>query len=222
MTQLSSRKKAQEGVALIITLLILVVVTSVGVVAMRAGLLQVAMATNSQVNILLFQAADAGVGALERVVTDNPNQASAATGVLGLAKSAGGGEIPLCLTKTGMTAITSTDGTRCSGSDYISGRGAVRVQMALRAITDSSGSLVKAPLVGTEAGLIPDDGGSYQLYSTSVLPVYGSASDDDVQDCLGLPQYDPVGENITDCLAGLNASFMTVVQEFMFGFSGYK
>lgn len=220
------RRRSQQGVALIVTLMILVIITMVGLVAMRSGLLQVAMATNSQVDALLFQAADAGVGAVETNINANPLTANSSTGVLGIAKDNPGVEIPLCLNTGGLQTGTTSAGSKCAQTDYMSGRGAVRVQMAIRALTNSSGGLSQMAQAGTEAGLLPGDGlVQYQLFSTSVMPAFGSATDTQVNSCLTTKkQYEPstTTQNVTDCLAAANASFQTVVQEFAFGYAGYK
>lgn len=222
--RINASRRAQQGVALIVTLMILVIITMVGLVAMRSGLLQVAMSTNSQVDALLFQAADAGVGAVETDINANPIASNASTGVLGLAKDNPGTEIPLCLNKLGLQKGTTSTGSKCAQTDFMSGRGAVRVQMAIRALTNASGGLSQLAQAGTEAGLLPGDGlVQYQLFSTSVMPAFGSATDADVNTCLTTkPQYNPSGVNVTDCLATANASFQTVVQEFAFGYAGYK
>lgn len=219
-----TRRQSQQGVALIVTLMILVIITMVGLVAMRSGMLQVAMATNSQVDALLFQAADAGVGAVEAEINANPLAANTSTGVLGLAKDNPGVEIPLCLNTAGLQKPTTAAGIECTQTDFMSGRGAVRVQMAIRSITNASGGLSQLAQAGTEAGLLPGDGlVQYQLFSTSVMPAFGSATNDQVNTCLTTKnQYDPVNQNVTDCLAAANASFQTVVQEFAFGYAGYK
>lgn len=220
------RRKRQQGVALIVTLVILVIITMVGLVAMRSGLLQVAMATNSQVDALLFQAADAGVGAIEANINANPLTANASTGILGIAKDNPGVEIPVCLKTSGLVTGTTVAGSYCGTSDYMSGRGAVRVQMAIRTLTSASGGLSQLAQAGTEAGLLPGDGlVQYELYSTSVMPAFGSATDTQVNTCLTTKkQYDPdtTHQNVTDCLAASNASYQTVVQEFAFGYAGYK
>lgn len=219
------RRRYQQGVALIVTLMILVIITMVGLVAMRSGMLQVAMATNSQVDALLFQAADAGVGAIEGNINANPVVANSSTGLLGIAKDNPGVEIPVCLKTTGLSTGTTVTGSKCQGSDYMSSRGAVRVQMALRTLTNASGGLSQIAQAGTEAGLLPGDGlVQYQLFSTSVMPAFGSATDTQVTGCLAKKQYetDSSQQSVTDCLAAANASFQTVVQEFAFGYAGYK
>ena len=55
------KKPKQQGAALIAVLLILVVVTLLGISAMRMGLTGLTVATNSQISSLLFQAADKGI-----------------------------------------------------------------------------------------------------------------------------------------------------------------
>lgn len=55
--------KNQQGAALFVSLIILLVLSIIGISAMRGGLLQSLIAANSQQAELTFNAADAGVGA---------------------------------------------------------------------------------------------------------------------------------------------------------------
>jgi Tfp pilus assembly protein PilX len=60
--------KKQQGSALIIVLVILVLVTLIGTLAIRSGILGLKLATNSQVNALLLENSDAALFNVE-----NPN-----------------------------------------------------------------------------------------------------------------------------------------------------
>jgi len=235
--------RQQRGVALIVTLVILVVVTFMGLIAMRAGLLQVAMSTNSQVNVLLFQSADAGVSTIEKTINDNVLAATVGNGPLVVVGDNPGSEIVGCLIKTGSgirqgtTVATASSPERCDAgavTDRISGRDVVIVQTSLKtpgiAGAGSSPPPKGADFSGTEADLVPGTGDlpEYLLvFATSVMPNYGSATSAEINECLKKPQddeWDPAGiETVTDCLTTANASFHTAVQEYAFGrASGYR
>ncbi len=62
------RAHLQQGAALIAVLVILVVITLLGVTAMRMGITSLALATNSQVVQVLFQSADIGTNQLFNTV----------------------------------------------------------------------------------------------------------------------------------------------------------
>lgn len=217
---------AQRGVALIVTLFILVVVTLMGLVAMRAGLLQVAMSTNSQVRVLLFQSADAGTANVETSISSDMTYANGPTGPITLIKDNPGNEVVGCLTKTGLDLAVDVAAPRnCDissmSTEAVSGRDAVVVQVAVRAPVDASGQARTAVLDGTDDDVLPGDRTLVAVYSTAVMPGFGSASTSEVQTCLGKPQ-DGVAETVTDCLTTKNAAFETVVQEFVYGWGGYK
>lgn len=217
-------RHAQRGVALIVTLIMLVVITLMGVVAMRTGMLQVTMATNSQVSSLLFQNSDAGINAVyNQIMATDPTVT--ATNPVNLAKASPGQELVNCLTTTGLSSTaTVTSPVRCTASSTISGRGAVLVQTAVKVPTDSSGNPQMVVSYGTDNSVLP--GGSGVLiaaYSTSVMPNYGSATASQITNCLTMPQDAPTGTTtVTDCLTDAGASFQTSVQEFASGYVGYK
>lgn len=216
----------QQGVALIVTLVILVVVTFIGLVAMRSGLTHLAMATNSQVNVILFQSADAGVVSLENKINSNVTAANGPTGVITLAKDNPGTEVLGCLIKTGIdlptTMVTTSKCKLDQDTNYSSGRDAVFVQTALVSPVNQAGTAQAAPVYGSDDSVLPGGGGSTLVgYATSVLPAFGNTTASIVTGCLGKPQ-ESAGETVTDCLTTAGASFQTVVQEYVYGYSGYK
>lgn len=223
----------QQGVALLVTLVLLVIVTFMGLVAMRSGLLNVAMSTNSQVDTLLFQSADAGVTSVENKINASLAAANGPTGPITLAKDNPGVEVISCLKKAGIALTTViTSPARCdptAAADFISGREVVVVQTSLVAPKDKSGKAQVMPVYGSDDAVLPG-GGSAMLvtYATSVMPSFGGATTDAVQECLTKPQQDALDadgkpvETVTSCLADERASFETVVQEFAYGYPGYK
>jgi uncharacterized protein (TIGR01732 family) len=217
---------AERGIALIVTLFILLVITFMGLIAMRTGLLQVAMSTNSQVNVLLFQNADAGTGRVEATINGSATYANGPGGPITLIKDNPKSEVVGCLTKTGLKLATSTVAPRTCDLDLtderVSGREVVAVQVALRSPLDASGKAQAVVNYGTDDQVLPGGGGTLvAVYSTSVMPAYGSATSSTIETCLAKPQ-DYAVETVTDCLTNANASFQTVVQEFVYGYGGYK
>lgn len=221
----------QRGVVLIVTLVILVIITFVGLIAMRTGMLQVAMSTNSQVSAVLFQNADAGTGSVETSLNMNPTFANSAIGPITLAKENPGKEVVGCLKKgsaglqmaTAIAAPVRCDPTQVN--DFVSGREVVLVQVALASPLDGTGKSQVVQSYGTDDSVLPGGPGALlAAYATSVMPNYGSATAAKITDCLALPQElsSTVTSTVTSCLKAENASFQTVVQEFVYGYSGYK
>ncbi|MDF3030322.1 MAG: PilX N-terminal [Moraxellaceae bacterium] len=226
--------RSQRGVALLVTLVVLVVVTLMGLVAMRSGMLQVAMATNSQVNGLLFESADSGVAAVRRMVEADPEAAALPTGVVGLVEANPNDEVPGCLTKTALTMTTNMTTRRlCSPStanDYMSARGAVQVQVAVSAVLGPDGKPLVMRGEGTDLCDTVECEGTRPIqaertvvavYGTAVMPSYGGATQTTVNNCFNTYKQSRGTYTVTDCLTDNNVSSRTVVQEYAFGRSGY-
>lgn len=227
MTQTMNFRHRQQGVALIVTLFMLVIVTFMGLVAMRAGLLQVAMATNSQVSVVLFQNADAGTGSVEAKINSDMTYANGPTGPITLIKDNPGKAVVGCFTKAGLALATSVATARAcdlaQAGDYVSGREVTAVQVAVMSPVDASGKAQVVMNYGTDDSILPGGGGALvAVYSTSVMPNYGSATKTEIKDCLAKPLEGAAGTTSTDCLISKNASYETVVQEFVYGYGGYK
>lgn len=214
----------QRGVALLVTLVILTVVTILGLAAMRSGLLHLAIGTNSQVNTLNFQAADAGFTSVEKKVQADPLAAIKPSGILGMAA---GFERIACLKKTGFDVPTTPTGLkRCdptatdaddAPTDTMSGRDAVIVQVAIINPSDSP-----LNVLGSDEEIASSAAMLVRTISTSVLPAFGSASAEEIKTCLEKTSDDttnPSVVTVTDCLEGKGASFTTLVQEYIYGVS---
>ena len=217
----------ERGVALIVTLIILVIVTFMGLVAMRAGLLQVAMATNSQVGVVLFQNADAGTGSVEDFINSDMTFANGPTGPITLIKDNPGMAVVGCFTKAGLSLATAVDAPRScdltQNEEFVSGREVTAVQVSVMSPVDASGKAQVVPSYATDDSILPGGGGALvAVYSTAVMPNYGSATKSEIMACLAMPQEGDAGTTATECLTSKNASFEVVVQEFVYGYSRYK
>lgn len=216
----------QQGAALIVTMIILIVVTVIGVAALRLGLTNLAVATNAQVVTLLFQSADSGTLAVEKnvqaLIVANPTQP---TGLLKTAMDNAGKD----MADSCMLASNSFSTGRCdvtSATNFMSGRAAVAVQSSIFALAGADGT--------TPMQVCPDgtDNGpsgllcAYQLkvYSTAVLPSMGSASTTTINGCLGKTsdntQQDATITTLSDCLSQAGAAYATTVQEYGYGYKG--
>lgn len=223
-----SLPRRQQGVALIVTLFILVIVTFIGLIAMRSGMQQVAMSTNSQVAVVLFENADAGTTNVENTINANMTFANGPTGPITLIKDNPGQAVVGCFNKSGLQLATSVaTPRRCDldqAGEFVSGRGVVVVQVAVQAPVDSSGKAQSTRNTGSDDSVLPGGGGALvAVYSTAVMPNYGSATKSEIEGCLAQPQ-EATGTTptVTSCLVGANASFQTVVQEFVYGYGGYR
>lgn len=212
---------------LVMVLVILTIVTIVGLTAMRAGLLDTAIGTNAQVNMLTFQSSDSGFAAVEDTIADeaatNPAAPTAAGGILSMAADF---ERIVCLKKTGLkkpdlpTGQEFCDPTATGDSDFMSPRNAAMVQVAIINPSDTTSS-PRPGSTGSDDSALPG-GGSMMLrvISTSVLPNYGNATKLQIKDCLRTKPNDDTSNpsivTVTDCLASVGASFTTLVQEYSY------
>jgi hypothetical protein len=158
-------KNKQHGSALISVLIILLVITLLGVIAIRQGLTSLNISTGTQVQALLFQSADYGIDQVY-INLDTPAEAlkaQSAFGLLGLPLNTKN-EIVFCLPANqtlddlfklpnllGQNALSSTNvlenknaGSYCDvtdANDFTSGRKAAVTQLALLVPTDADTGL---------------------------------------------------------------------------------
>lgn len=212
--------KAQRGAAIVVVMLILLVVTVLGITAVRMGLTSLTIATNSQVSALLFQSADSGVVAFERRVIAGLSEAAKPTGVIGPALNNPGFEVMYCVTKADALRPGRCDAA--SADDYSSARDVALNQISVEVPAAADGSPMKSLVLGTD----PDRAGiptyKVKVHSTAMVPVFGAADSDELNDCLAMPNDDvdaPADVTVTDCLTDAGAVFTTMVQEYDYGFN---
>lgn len=204
----------QKGAAILVVMLVLLVITLLGVAAVRMGLTSLTIATNSQVSSLLFQAADSGLVTFELKVVENPGAAALPTGVIGPSLNAPGVEQLYCVTK----ANRLKPGT-CASNDFTSSRDAVVNQIAIEVPAAADGSPMRAVVLGTDLDRAGISNYIVHVHSTSVLPVFGAATGGEIDDCLKSPNDSEVDPTVTDCLTDEGAVFNTLVQEYSYGYN---
>lgn len=217
-------KTLQQGMALISVLVILLIVTLLGVTAMRMGLSGLMLANNSQVSQLLFQSADMGTVQLTNTINENILDSMDVTGVIG---NASGADTHLCLkpTTTG-TNFKYFKAGACdptSSSDYLSKREVVLTQVSYsrRTITDgeSSNDLDDISLTGSSIS-VTGAAEKLKTFSTAVIPSFGTVSASVIKNCLTKTNADDEesdnasAETITDCLTDVGAVFTTHATEY--------
>lgn len=96
----------QQGAALLVSLIILLVLSIIGISAMRGGLLQSLIAANSQQSEMAFSAADAGASA---TIYTASQQGVAEGGILASATAAAGATVSLEVDSAGNAATAAGD-----------------------------------------------------------------------------------------------------------------
>lgn len=217
----------QRGVSLVVVLVILMVVSGLALMGMRSSMMNSAASTNAQVNTLLFQAADAGVSNIESNVNADTTAALKTTGLVGMVINTPGAERVGCVTKSGLNKPSLTANNPCVSGDFLSGRNATQVQFAMvnPQVPGGIGGQT-SPTYGSDDEATPTSAQPViRVYSTSIMPGFGSASSSELSTCLSKNNdetTDPGNDQIVSaCLLEKHAATSTVVQEFNFGYGGY-
>lgn len=210
----------QRGAAILVVMLILLVITVLGITAVRMGLTSLVIATNSQVSALLFQSADTGLITFEQRVNADPAGAALPTGVVGPALNVPGSEVLFCATKDDKFRLGGCEAGVVT--DFTSGRDIGLNQVSVEVPAAADGSPMKSIVLGTDMDRAGIPTYRVKVHSTAVIPVFGAADTDDVNDCLILANDDsdaPAEVTVTDCLTNDGAVFTTMVQEYDYGFN---
>lgn len=209
----------QQGAALIAVLIILVIITLLGVTAMRMGITSLALATNSQVVQLLFQSADMGT----KQVIASIGVGATATASLDTNGVVAGKSGTLCFTPIATAKFTNLSSGNCNANDadsYLSKRKVVLTQInytredtnniqANDSEVDLSSTGQSENLTGAQETL--------KVFSTAVVPSFGSATPDTINSCLNKDADDAKDKTIvtiTDCLTNAGVVFTTHASEY--------
>ncbi|MEO3356431.1 pilus assembly protein PilX [Acinetobacter haemolyticus] len=192
--------RQQQGATLIIVLIVLVIVTILGTIAVKSGILGLKIATNSQVNALLLENSDAALFNIE-----NPDQVArqlALDGMFAYFNSAANAddELVFCyrsaqdsffaLSKASAITENGTKSTKigiegfCKAGQFSTGRSAVLSQVYLTKVTTASTPFSSVPK-GTSLGQsnIPATTNNIGATVISVLPSFSSATNAQIENC---------------------------------------
>ncbi|MDH1406513.1 pilus assembly protein PilX [Acinetobacter johnsonii] len=191
--------KKQQGSALIIVLVILVLVTLIGTLAIRSGILGLKLATNSQVSALLLENSDSALFNIE-----NPDQVArqlALDGMFAYFNSSANAddELVFCyraaqasfysfskasaITEDGSTTKIGVDGF-CKANQFAMGRSAVLSQVYLTKSSTVSapfGSVPKGTSIGQSN--VPATSNNIGATVISVLPSFAGATTTQIENC---------------------------------------
>lgn len=191
--------KQQQGATLIVVLIILVIITLLGTIAVKTGILGLKIATNSQVNALLLGNSDSALFNIE-----NPDQIArqlALDGMFAYFNSSANAEDELvfcyraaqssffalskasAITASNTTTKIGVDGF-CKADQFAMGRSAVLSQVYLTKNTTPSAPFSTAPK-GTSLGQsnIPMTINNIGATVISVLPSFSSATKTQIEAC---------------------------------------
>ena len=211
--------KSQQGNTLIVVLILLLLVTIIGTLAIRQSLVSLNIATNGQVQQLLFENSDT---ALFRV--EDPTQVEtqlAANGMFAYFDSDDNKNDELVFCYKGentkffnlhQASVISPDGTLtkngttgyCQSTWFATGRSAILSQVYLSLITTASQPLANLT-IGTSAGSsnnVPNTTKRIAVTVISVLPSFSAASSTDIESCFKQNK-----DDIGTCFSALNIPY---------------
>lgn len=217
--------KNQQGATLIIVLIILVIVTMLGAMAIKFGILGLKIATNSQVNALLLENSDAALFNVE-----NPKDVARQLAMDGMfayfntAENAND-ELTFCyraaensfFTLSKASAITE-EGTKttkigidgfCKANQFSTGRSAILSQVYLTKSTAPTAPFSYAPK-GTSLGQanIPLTMNNIGATVISVLPSFSGASSADIESCFKRPSTKHgIDTTVSECFEALGVPY---------------
>ena len=191
--------KQQQGATLIVVLIILVIVTLLGTIAIKTGILGLKIATNSQVNALLLENSDSALFNIE-----NPDQIErqlALDGMFAYFNSAANAddELVFCyraaqnafydfskasaIAADGTTTKIGVDGF-CKANQFAMGRSAVLSQVYLTKNATTSTPFAGVPK-GTSLGQSNVPVTTHNIGATviSVLPSFAGATTTQIENC---------------------------------------
>lgn len=233
-------KTKQEGATLIVVLILLVIITLIGTLAIRSSLTALNIATNSQAQQLLVQNSDSAIFNVE-----DPNlveRNTAYDGLFGLVKSDAnkGKELVFCYKGTATefydfsraSFMQWVSGTAPNNSElgidgyckmdssnnfFTSGRKAVMTQVSIKVNTDASSNLDRAfehmqRGTDTESAKI-DKSEKILVTATSIVPSMSTANDTDINNCFSTHMNQVVVPSGITPAAGMNKSVSQCLQD---------
>lgn len=210
--------KQQQGATLITVLIVLVLVTLMGTIAVKSGILGLKIATNSQVNALLMGNSDSALFNIE-----NPDQVARQLALDGMfayfnSSANANDELVFCyrasensffklskasaITVNGSTTKLGVDGY-CKANQFAMGRSAVLSQVYLTKNATTSTPFGGAPK-GTSLGQsnVPVTTNNIGATVISVLPSFAGATTTQIESC-----FKRRASAVGACFEGLNIPY---------------
>ena len=223
-----SMQDMQTGAVLIVTLLFLVLITVIGIIAIRNSTTNLKLATSDQINTVLLQSSDSANNKLEQSVNGAPSsdeyiQVMGLTGVFGryiLDEGNRGDIVDFCYRPrtnffnmdnavirrgSGKLVDNNDEGGYCNptkSTDYTSSRQTSMTQVMVKNIPAANKRL-EGYKRGSDTLQKNANRLKFAIYSTSVLPAYGSSSSNKVKDCFAKDASasgNPPSESVVKCM----------------------
>lgn len=213
--------KHQQGSTLIMVLIVLLLITVIGTVAMRESLLNLRLSTSNQIGNLLMKNSDAALFDLENPDADIIEESISQTGMYGyLTNSANAQEeIAFCYNAkssklfSGSFGSIKPDGTLnrqtgfCTRSVFSSGRDTMVSQVYLKKAVTKKGEAVPQGSSQGVANQVPIFREQFVAAVISILPGITSVSDSKVNACFKKPSSSTTVETVDQCFKNLGVPY---------------
>ena len=220
--------KQQKGATLITVLVILIVITLLGTIAVKMGIVGLKIATNSQVNALLLENSDSALFNIE-----NPAEVERQLALDGMfayfnSSANANDELVFCyrasensffklskasaITEDGSTTKIGVDGF-CKANQFAMGRSAVLSQVYLTKSSTVSapfGSVPKGTSIGQSN--VPATSNNIGATVISVLPSFAGASSTEIEAC-----FKQRASAVGACFEGLNIPYNMQHSDYVVG-----
>lgn len=222
----------QKGSTLIIVLIILVLVTLIGAMAVRTGIFGLRLATNSQIQSLLLESSNAPLFNLE-----DPSQVERQMAGDGMysyfdSNNNANDELVFCyrasqpqffsmqnasaITREGSTTKIGVNGF-CKADQYATGRSAVLTQVYLKKVVtaadvDPFSHVSQGTSLGPSLNKMPVVNNSISATVISILPSFSSATDEEIEGCFRQRR-----SQVSQCFTDLNIPFNTQHSDYIVG-----
>ncbi len=231
-------QKKQQGATLITILIILVVITLLGTIAIKSGILGLKIATNSQVNALLLENSDSALFNVENPSTvarqlamdgmfayfnDSDNSEdelvfcyrAAQSSFFSLSKASA---IQVASDGTVTTTKIGIDGY-CKASQFATGRSAILSQVYLTKVSTASAPFSAVPKGSSLGqGNIPATTNNIGATVISVLPSFASATSTQIEACFKRPSIKPAtGQTVGECFDNLGIPYNMQHADYVVG-----
>lgn len=231
---------SQRGSTMVIVLIMLLLMTLVGAMAVRQSVSSLKMVTNNQVQAILLRSSDAALTQIQSANATNTlmNSLGSSGGVIGFLRNPNnaGSELVFCFKSSdpyffnmsNATIVTSasyydygTNGGICQDGQNANGRSAVYTQVAIK----NAGTSI-TPFADTVRGTDvntskTENSMRLRVFVTSYLPALGGlTSVANVTDSGGVNCFrklnDATSNDVASCLVALNVPYNTQVAEMRF------
>ena len=232
----SSQASSQRGAVLIVVLLFLILIILAGVIAIRNSSTDLKLATSDQINTVLLQSSDSVNNKIEMSVNSYPTdeqykQIMGITGIFGYYFLGNNDEdiIDFCyrpraaffnidnavIRRDAGKIVNNTTGycDPTSTEDYTSNRNTTMTQVMIKNVnaTANNGAFSQMTL-GSDSEEKTSKTYTFDIYSTSVLPAYGSARDDKIKECFAKNASNNA-DGVTKCMADNNVPSKMLVEQ---------